>query len=136
MNLSQQHNHLEYLFPFVTWNSHSTSLLPHAQVWEQLPRFSRAAFARVSASQGPRGSWGDCTARRVCSFEVLVSCPTSKGLPTGGFAFVCLSSSIFKTCHFQCSTNKIPFWLTSSYINLYLQSYINAVLINWFSCLA
>lgn len=55
-------------------------------------------------------------AKYTLLFEVLVSCQASKGLTTRGFAFMCLLSSIFKTCHIWCSANKIPLWLTSSYI--------------------
>lgn len=50
MSLSQQHNHLEYLFSFVTWNSPSTSFLAHAGVWEQQARVSRSFFLQVSVA--------------------------------------------------------------------------------------
>lgn len=49
MSLSQQHNHLEYLFAFVTWNSPSTSLLPHAL----LGSTREPHLAGVGASQSP-----------------------------------------------------------------------------------
>lgn len=53
MSLSQQHNHLEYLFAFVTWNSPSTSLLPHALLRSSRRGFQEPHLAGVGASQSP-----------------------------------------------------------------------------------
>lgn len=76
-------------------------------------KFSRSFFLQVSVPLGVRQGHRAAPAlpsllalnatdpaKEVCSFEVLVSCQASKDLPTRGFAFLCLASSIFKTCHF------------------------------------
>lgn len=97
-------SHSEFPFPFF---SGSCSCLGAAA------KVARTLFLRVSvplrAHQGHRAAPARRSlvvlnasdlAKWACSFEVLVSCQASKGLPTRGFAFVCLPSSIFKTCHF------------------------------------